>query len=177
MAFRLIDEKMMKLDRIASLLAWAGLAVVLAVIAVMVVGPFADIGLSRYLIWHRGYGLACESRTLSEALSPSKEWIARARLVSCGGVSGGQSTDVVLIPNAAIPLAVRYTEVFSRDIESGMRQNGDRLTVHWLDDHSLALERVPCAPCQNMDHHQPCDSECRVLTDVSGIAVSVKSVE
>jgi len=96
-------------DRIASLMAWAALVVVLAVIVVMVIGPFVDIGSSAYLIWHRGYGSACESRTLSETLSPSKQWIARARLISCGGVAGGQSADVVLLPNVAIPLASRYT--------------------------------------------------------------------
>jgi hypothetical protein len=164
-------------DRVASLMARAALVVVLTVILVMVVGPFVDIGSSVYLMWHRGYGTACDSRTLSEALSPSQQWVARARLVSCGGVAGGQSAEVVLVPNVLIPLAVRYTNVFFRDIESGMRQHGDHLTVHWVDDHSLELQGVPCPPCQIKDHHESCDLECKVLSDVSGITVSITSVE
>lgn len=155
----------------------AALVAVLAVIVAVVVGPFVYVGASMYLMWHRGYGTACDSRTLSEALSPSKQWIARARLVSCGGPAGGQSAEVVLVPNVRIPLAVRYTNVFFRDIESNTRQRGDRLTVRWVDEHTLELQDAPCPPCQIKDQNQPCDSECKVVNDVSGVTVSVASVE
>ena len=164
-------------DRIASLMARTALVVVLAAVAATIVGPFIYFGGSMYLMWHRGYGDACDSRTLSEALSPSKQWIARARLISCSGVAGGQSADVVLVPNVLIPLAVRYRLVFNRNIESDTRQRGDRLTVHWIDDHSLELQGAPCPACQSQGHREPCDAECRVVNDVNGIAVSITSVE
>jgi hypothetical protein len=163
------------LNRVAVLSAWAGLAAVVGVIAVMIVGPFVRAGLSVYLVWHRGYGVACAGHVLSEALSPSKRWLAKARLVSCGGVAGGQSVDVVLVPNVAIPLAVRYTEVFSRHIESGMRDRGDHLAVHWLDDHALELEGAPCVPCQSGSYpRRSCDWECRAASEVNGITILLK---
>ncbi len=151
--------------------------IVLAPFILVFVVPFVSTGVSAYLVWHRGFGLECTSQILAETASPSGRWLARARLVSCGGVPGSQSADVVLVPNVLVPLAVRYTQVFSRDIESGMRQHGDRIAVRWVDDHSLELDGVPCPPCQSEGRHHPCDSECRMLNDVNGIAVSITSVE
>jgi hypothetical protein len=151
--------------------------IVLAPFILVFVVPVVDTGVSAYLIWHRGFGLACTSQILAEAPSPSGRWLARARLVSCGGVPGSQSADVVLVPNVLIPLAVRYTTIFNRNIESNTRQRGDRLTVRWVDDHSLELQGVPCPPCQSQGHHEPCDGGCMVLSHVSGVAVSVTSVE
>jgi len=164
-------------DRIASLMARTALVIVIAAVVGMIVGPFIYVGGTVYLRWHRGYGVDCDSRTLSEALSPSKQWVARALLVSCGGVPGSQAAEVILVPNVIFQFAVRYTNVFFRDIEGGMRQHGDHLTVHWVDDHSLELQGAPCPQCQIKDQHERCDSECKVLSDVGGIAVSVTSVE
>ncbi|MBV8538426.1 MAG: hypothetical protein JO128_22705 [Alphaproteobacteria bacterium] len=165
------------LERIASFMAWAVLAVSGVVMLAIFFGPVVDVGLSLYLVWHRGFGLACDSRTLSEAMSPSKQWIARARLVSCGGMAGGQFADVVLVPNVLIPLAVRYTTVFDRNMNSETRQRGDRLTVHWVDAHSLELQGAPCPTCQSQGHHEPCEAKCKIPDNASGIVVSIKSVE
>jgi hypothetical protein len=167
----------MNLNRVGSWMMRGALIIVLIVIVAMVVGPFIDIGLSAYLIWHRGYGLACDGRILSEALSPAKQWFARVRLVSCGGVPGGQSTEVVLVPNVTIPLAVRYKLVFLRDTGSERRDPSDHLIVRWLDDHSLELQGIPCVPCQSRDYHLPCDSWCGLLYDVSGVTVSLKPIQ
>lgn len=125
------------LNRVTSAMAWGALAIVGIVMVGLFVGPFIYVGSSVYLVWHRGYGLACDGRVLSEALSPSKQWIARARLVSCGGPAGGQSADVVLVPNVLIPLAVRYTTVLNRNIESNTRRGNAVIALPFIGSMTI----------------------------------------
>jgi hypothetical protein len=152
-------------------------AALVAPFAFVVIGPFAYFGASAYLKWHHGYGVACTAETLAEAVSPSHRWIARTRLVSCGGVPGDQWVDAVLVPNVAVPFLTRYREVFAREIADGMPDGGDRLAVRWVNDHSLELHGAPCMPCQSVGYHRPCDPECRIINDVSGITVSLKPLQ
>lgn len=147
-----------------------------APVVILVISPFAYIGLSMYWRWHQGYGFACESKTIAQAYSPARQWLAKARIVTCSGLAAGQWIEAVLVPNTVVPFLVWHRQVFVRDIASrGETSLGDdRLAVRWVDDHSLELRGVPCTPCQVIGDRDPCDSECRVINDVSGIAVSFK---
>ena len=163
-------------QRMSQRAGWIVVFCLAAPFILLFVSPFAYIGLSLYWKWHQGYGLACESETMSEAYSPSRRWIAKSRIVTCSGLADGQWVEAVLVPNAAVPFLARYKRVFVRDITSGGEAlpGGNRLTIRWIDDHSLELQGAHCLPCQSDDHRQPCDSRCGLLNAESGIAISLR---
>lgn len=163
-------------QRMSQRTGWIIVACLAAPLVLIFMSPFGYIGLSMYWQWHQGYGFACESKTLAEAESPSRQWIAKARIVTCSGLADGQWIEAVLVPNAIVPFLVQYERVFVDDITSRREAPpGNRLAPHWIDDHSLELRDLPCEPCQEKDSGKPCDSECRMLNDVNGIAVSFQA--
>ncbi len=171
----------MRVLRALKKLGWVSLFLV--VLAIASTGPLVfiaiDLAASKYWQWHAGYGFACDSKTIAEAISPSKRWIARTRHVYCSGfASGGEWVEAVLIPNDLVPLFSRYRRVFSREFSSlyPLPKGSGTMTAMWIDDHSLELRTPPCAPsCHGTDEHsEPCDDFCRVTTETDGIAISVK---
>ena len=162
-------------QRMSQRTGWIVVACLAAPFVLLFVSPFVYVSLSMYWQWHRGYGFACESETTAETFSPSRQWIAKTRIVSCGGLAGGRWIEAVLVPNAALPFLVQYRRVFVREIgsSSDVVPGGDRLSITWKDDHSLELRGALCEPCQSLGYQRPCDSQCGVINDVSGITVSL----
>lgn len=169
-------------QRMSPRTGWIIVACLATPFVLLFVSPFAYVGLSLYWKWHQGYGLACESKTIAENRSPSGHWIAKTRIVTCGGPAGGQWIEAVLVPNAGVPFLVQYKRVFVRDIDNGhLVAGGDRLAMTWKDDHSLELRAVPCVPCRAQPgtaiFPKLCDEECAVTDQVDGISVSLKPAE
>lgn|SRR5579883_2717172 len=163
-------------ERMSPRTGWIVVACLAAPFVLLFLTPFAYVGLSLYWQWHQGYGLACESNTLAETYSPSRRWIAKARVVTCSGLADGQWVEAVLVPNAALPFLVQHRRVFVRDITRGeLRPGDDRLSVRWIDDHSVELEGTPCSPCQSKD--LSCASRCGIVNEVSGVTISFKPTE
>lgn len=150
--------------------------IISATLLLFVISPFAYFGLSEYWRYHTGHAPWCDTQTVSEVVSPSGRWIARVRLVACGALAGGPFIEAVLAPNTAVPFLARSHKVFVREFVDDMPES-EQLAVHWIDDHSLELRGAPCKPCQTVAYRQPCDSQCRIINDVSGIAVSLKPAE
>ncbi len=152
----------------SSLGYWSGMGVLLFIpvglVAIVVLGFLFFAG-SWYWQWHAGYGLACGSDTIAEAISPSKRWIARTRHVRCSDFAdGGEWVEAVLVPNDVVTLFSRYRRVFSRELEpkKPLPKGSDTATPTWIDGHSLELRTAPC------------DAPCVVTAETDGITISIK---
>jgi hypothetical protein len=109
-----------------------------------------------------GYGDACTTKTLGEASSPSKRWIAVTRWVECSP-TGGSAVQVVLKPaHPLIPSLSADKVVFDRELDNRRGDNPLQIYVRtrWEGDHALELETVPC------------DDRCSLRDSVADVHIS-----
>ena len=153
--------------------------VILVVPAVLLLGGLALLAVNFYQRWHSGYGLACESFTLAERVSPSGDWIARTREVDCSGIgASGIWLEVVLVRQRAfLPFLSRPHLVFKRDIAE-VDPKRTVLDIRWTSSASLELGALPCAPAcytkkGDRTNASPCEFACGVIADDAGVAVEL----
>jgi hypothetical protein len=185
----MIENKRRLSDRITLWLAWTAIGSATAPFVLPIVAVSAWLAISVYLeVWRSHYGLGCSAHTISDVLSPSGRWTARARRVHCFTISRDPATNqwiqVVLISNDRPRVFARYREVFYRFLGDERPRDGGRIALKWTGDYALEIDTPPCEPaCERADNGtpllaptgiQPCDAECRNETRAASVRVSVK---
>lgn len=183
------DTKRRLSDRITVWLAWTAIGSATAPFILPVVAASIWLAVSIYLeLWRGHYGLGCSTHTISDAISPSGRWTARARRVHCFTISRDPATNqwiqVVLISNDRPRVFARYREVFYRFLGDERPRDGGRIALKWNNDYALEIDTPPCEPaCEEADDRthllvptgiHPCDAECRSETRTVSVSVSIK---
>lgn len=130
-------------------------------LALLVYGTFAGViaisllpvfflSISIWSEWKHGYCLACMVGDHFEVTSPSREWIAEAREIQCGGPGGSDDDEVALTPASFLRRSFTADRIVYFGGLDFPREAGPN-PVAWDGDHRLVINADPCDECHRAD--------------------------